>query len=206
MILKYFRLVEVSKLLKESMFQRIKSSYIEEDAIILSEKEQLKKDRLEKIWSLRINNKYSPHQTIQIIIRDYSISRATAYRDYSWSMAIFGDIDQLNKASEKLVVADAYWNLYQKGVTSGNDELALKALNAYERISGFDKTESMADLLKYKSVEVKVSISRKQTKALNKFFEMGIADFNNFDAEDIDYSEVDDENNDDNNDEELENE
>lgn len=193
--------MEVLKLQKDSMFQRIKSSYINEEAIELTVKEKSKKERLEKIWGLRINNKYSPHQTIQIIIRDFKnengdpVSRATAYRDYAWSMAIFGDVDQLNKATEKLVVADAYWNLYQKGLTSGDNELALKALNSYERISGFDKTESMADLLKYKSVEVKVSISRKQTKALNKFFEEGIADFNNFDAEEVEYSEVDEEDN-----------
>lgn len=199
--------MEVLKLQKESMFQRIKASYINEEAIKLDPKEQLKKDRLEKIWGLRINNKYSSHQTIQIIMRDFRnekgdpISRATAYRDYAWSMAIFGDVDQLNKSAEKLVVADAYWNLYQKGLKSGNDEMALKALNSYERIAGFDKTESMADLLKYKSVEVKVSISRKQTKALNKFFEMGIADFNNFDAEDIDFAEVENDN-----DEEIEDE
>jgi hypothetical protein len=194
--------VEVLKLQKDSMFQRIKSSYLNEDTVELTPKEEIKKQRLEKIWALRINNKYSSHQTIQIIIRDFKnengapVSRATAYRDYAWSMAIFGDVDQLNKASEKLVVADAYWNLYQKGIKSGNDELALKSLNSYERIMGFDKTESMADLLKYKSVEVKVQISRKQSKALNKFFEMGLADFNNFNAEDVEFDEVTDDNND----------
>lgn len=181
------------------MFQRIKSSYIDEDSVTLSIKESNKKERLEKIWALRINNKYSPNQTIQIIIRDFKnekdnpISRPTAYRDYAWSMAIFGDVDQLNKAAEKLVVADAYWNIYQKGIKSGNDELSLKALNSYERIMGFDKTETMSDLLKYKSVEVKIQLSRKQSKALNKFYEAGIADFNNFDAEDVDYQDMDDE-------------
>ena len=189
--------MELLKLQKESMFQRIKASYIDEASVELTPKEVNKKERLEKIWALRINNKYSPNQTIQIIIRDYKnesgkpVSRPTAYRDYAWSMAIFGDVDQLNKAAEKLVVADAYWNIYQKGIKSGNDELSLKALNSYERIMGFDKTESMADLLKYKSVEVKISLSRKQSKALNKFYEAGIADFNNFDADEVDYVDVD---------------
>lgn len=200
--------MEVSKFQKESMFQRIKSSYIDEASVQLSPKEINKKERLEKIWALRINNKYSPNQTIQIIIRDYKnengnpISRPTAYRDYAWSMAIFGDVDQLNKAAEKLVVADAYWTIYQKGIKSGNDELSLKALNSYERIMGFDKTESVADLLKYKSVEVKIQLSRKQSKALNKFYEAGIADFNNFDAEEVQYADEDIEETD----EDLENE
>ncbi|MCT4121464.1 hypothetical protein HZP71_02250 [Elizabethkingia anophelis] len=188
--------MEVLKLQKESMFQRIKSSYIDEGSVELTPKEQSKKERLEKIWALRINNKYSSHQVIQIAIRDFKndkgdpISRATAYRDYAWSMAIFGDVDQANKAAEKMVVADAYWTLYQKGVKTGNDDLALRSLNSYERIMGFDKTESLADLLKYKSVDVTIKLSRKQSKALNNFYQLGVTDFNDFDAEDVDYTEV----------------
>ncbi|MBG0515315.1 MULTISPECIES: hypothetical protein [Elizabethkingia] len=178
------------------MFQRIKSSYIDEGSVELTPKEQSKKERLEKIWALRINNKYSSHQVIQIAVRDFKndkgdpISRATAYRDYAWSMAIFGDVDQANKAAEKMVVADAYWTLYQKGVKTGNDDLALRSLNSYERIMGFDKTESLADLLKYKSVDVTIKLSRKQSKALNNFYQLGVTDFNDFDAEDVDYTEV----------------
>ncbi|MCT4236763.1 hypothetical protein HZP42_10235 [Elizabethkingia anophelis] len=188
--------MEVLKLQKESMFQRIKSSYIDEGSVELTPKEQSKKERLEKIWALRINNKYSSHQVIQIAVRDFKndkgdpISRATAYRDYAWSMAIFGDVDQANKAAEKMVVADAYWTLYQKGVKTGNDDLALRSLNSYERIMGFDKTESLADLLKYKSVDVTIKLSRKQSKALNNFYQLGVTDFNDFDAEDVDYTEV----------------
>ena len=178
------------------MFRRIKDSFIDEKSVTLSEKEANKKARLEKIWALRINNKYSPNQTIAIAMRDFKndagnpISRATAYRDYAWSMAIFGDVDQLNKAAEKLVVAEGYWNLYQSGIKNKNDEIALKALNSYERIMGFDKSESLSELLKYKSVEVNIRLSRKQSKAANKFFEMGIIDFNNFEAEDGVYEDL----------------
>lgn len=188
--------MDVLRFSNESMFQRIKNSFIDETAVTLTEKEANKKARLEKIWALRINNKYSPNQTIAIAMRDFKnengngISRATAYRDYAWSMAIFGDVDQLNKAAEKLVVAEGYWNLYQSGLKNKNDDLALKALNSYERIMGFDKSESLSELLKYKSVEVTIKLSRKQSKAANAFFEMGIADFNNFDSEDAYYEEV----------------
>lgn len=104
--------LEINKFGKDSMFQRIKASYIDDD-FALSPTDQAKKERLEKIWALRINNKYSAHQAIHIIMRDYknpdgsSVSRATAYRDYAWTMAIFGDVDQLNKAAEKMVLADA---------------------------------------------------------------------------------------------------
>lgn len=190
--------LEINKLGKDSMFQRIKASYIDDD-FALSPTDQAKKERLEKIWALRINNKYSAHQTIHIIMRDYknpdgtSVSRATAYRDYAWTMAIFGDVDQLNKAAEKMVLADAYWNEYQKAIKRDNGELAIKALNSYERLMGFDKTESLADLLKYKSVDITLRISPKQKKAVDRFFNIGVADFNEFQAEDIEYEELTDE-------------
>lgn len=178
------------------MFQRIKSSYIDE-TFELKPSELAKKERLEKIWALRINDKYSPHQTITIIMRDFKtdkgepISRATAYRDYAWSMAVFGDIDQVNKAAEKMVLAQSYWEIYQKNVNKSTGvEVALKALHSYERLMGFDKTESLAELLKYKSVDIKLQISSKQKKAFDQFFKTGVADFNDFDADDIEYEEV----------------
>ena len=186
------------------MFQRIKSSYLDEN-FPLKPNEVSKKERLEKIWSLRINNKYSAHQTIAIIMRDCknddgsAVSRATVYRDYSWAMSIFGDVDQLNKAAEKLLLAEAYWNEYQKAVNGDNGDLAIKALNSYERLMGFDKTESLAELLKYKSVDITLRISPKQKKAVDKFFAIGVADFNDFDAEDVEYEELKEHEDDDSN-------
>lgn len=177
------------------MFQRIKASYLNPE-MELKPAEINKKERLEKIWGLRINNKYSAHQTIHIIMRDYknedgsSISRATAYRDYQWSMAIFGDVDKLNKAAEKMLLAEAYWNEYQKAVNRDNGELAIKALNSYERLMDLDKTESLADMLKYKSVDITLRISPKQKAAVDRFFNLGVADFNDFDADDVEYEEV----------------
>lgn len=194
--------MELTKFGKDSMFQRIKASYIDE-TFALKPNENAKKERLEKIWALRINNKYSPTQTVAIIMRDYKnddgtpVSRATAYRDYSWSMAIFGDIDQLNKAAEKMVLAEIYFNELQKAINSGNGELVVKAGTAYERILGLDKSESLNDLLKYKSNEITLKISAKQKKAIDKFFGIGVADFNDFDAEDVEYEDVTDEEEDD---------
>ena len=194
--------MEILRLGKESMFQRIKASYIDE-TFELKPNEIAKKERLEKIWGLRINKKYSAHETIKIIMRDFktdegkAVSRATAYRDYSWSMAIFGDIDQLNKAAEKMLLAESYWNEYQKAVNKDNGDLAIKALNSYERLMGFDKTESLAELLKYKSVDITLRVSPKQRKAVDKFFAIGVADFNQFDAEDVDFEELNEEDEDD---------
>lgn len=190
--------MEISKFGRDSMFQRIKASYLN-DEVQLTPGDILKRERLEKIYSMRCNGKYSRFQTLQKIMSDFTtedgkpVSRATAYRDYAWSMAIFGDVDQLDKAVEKMILAERYLDIATRARKKRNLEAEIKALNSYEKVLELDKNQSMADLLKFKSVDITLRISPKQKKAVDRFFQLGVADFNDFDAEDIEYDEVNDE-------------
>jgi hypothetical protein len=174
------------------MYQRIKASYIDDD-FELKPEEIEKRNVWEKIYALRMDNKYSRHQTLKKIMHEWKVPRATAYRDYAFSMAIFGDVDKLDKAIERLVLAERYQDISERARKKGNLEAEIKALQAYEKILGVDKDESLADLLKYKSVDITLRISPKQKKAVDRFFNLGVADFNDFEAEDVDYDEVTDE-------------
>lgn len=183
---------EISKLGRDSMFQRIKASYIDDDFELRPEEVE-KRNVWEKIYALRMDNKYSRHQTLKKIMHEWKVPRATAYRDYAFSMTIFGDVDQLDKAIERLVLAERYQDVSERARKKGNLEAEIKALQAYEKILGIDKDESQADLLKYKSVDITLRISPKQKKAVDRFFNIGVADFNEFQAEDIEYEELTDE-------------
>ena len=103
--------MELVKYTKDNAFQRIKAWYIDENSVILSDLENEKKDRMIHIWSLRLNNKYSKNQVIQIVMRDHKVSQATAYRDYVLSQQLFGELDNVNIAAERMVLAESYWNL-----------------------------------------------------------------------------------------------
>jgi len=48
--------MDIVKYTKDNMFQRLKSYYIDETSVELTDKEQQKLDRLNHIWGLRINN------------------------------------------------------------------------------------------------------------------------------------------------------
>lgn len=115
--------MSLMKFKKDSSFQRIKASYLDETSVELTAKELEKKKRMSHAWGLRLNNKYSAHQTIQILMREYSISQATAYREYNMAMQIFGDLDETSIAAERLILKEALWNAYQKAVKQGNVEL-----------------------------------------------------------------------------------
>ena len=48
--------MELSKFKKDSSFQRIKASYLDESSVELTEREAEKKKRMSHAWSLRLNN------------------------------------------------------------------------------------------------------------------------------------------------------
>lgn len=190
--------MDIVKFTKDSIFQKIKAWYIDPDSNVLSEKEINRKDRLSHAWSLRKNNKYSSSQVVQILKRDHNISEATAYRDYGMAMNIFGDLDQVNVAAERLILAESYWNLYQMSLKKGNEETARKCLDSYKSLFNFDDTGDKIDPKKLEASVYKLNLPRGAKNMLENMFENGVVDFNNLTAEDVRFKEVD------NNDEEIE--
>lgn len=181
--------MELVKFKKDSSFLRIKASYLDENSVELTDKEEEKKKRLAHAWALRLNNKYSTHQTIQILMRDHSISRATAYRDYNWSMQIFGDLDATNLAAERQVLKEAFWNEYQLARKAGNGDLAVKALKEYRSLFNFDAEENQIDPNKIQAHEYHIRMPRWVYKQMDKMFEGGVLDFNSLDVSDVEYKE-----------------
>lgn len=182
--------MDIVKFTKDNIFQRIKAWYIDEDSVILTPEEIIRKDRLVHIWSLRINNKYSPAQSVKIVMRDHNISQATAYRDYSLSMELFGSIDKINLAAERMVLVENYWNLYQMALKKGNEESARKALDSYTALFDFDHKESTVDPKKLEASVYKLNLPRGGSNILKAMFENGVVDFNKMGPEDVTWKDA----------------
>lgn len=182
--------MSIEKFKKDSMFHRIKASYLDESSVVLSQREEEKKARLAHVWSLRLNNKYSASQAIQIMMRDYKISQATAYREYNWAMQIFGDLDAVSVKADRLILQEALWNAYQKAVKSGQVELEIKALKVYASLFNFEESENQIDPEKIQAHEYIIKMPRRMYKIMDKSFKYGVVDLNHLDVEDIDYNEV----------------
>lgn len=182
--------MEVVKYKKDSSFQRIKASYLDETSVVLTEKEEQKKARLAHAWGLRVNNKYSAHQAIEILMREHKLSQSTAYREYNWAMQIFGDLDAVNLAAERLILKEALWNAYQKAVKSGNVELEIKALREYRSLFNFDESENPIDPNKIQAHEYHIRMPRWVYKKMDAMFGSGVVDFNNIDVEDVEYQDI----------------
>ena len=183
--------MELTKFSKDSLYQRISASYIDENFQLLPAEEAVK-TRLRHIHGLRLSNKYSKHQAIQIHIREMGVSQATAYRDYSWAMQIFGDIEKSDLQAERLILAERYWELYQRALKKDELEQARRALDSYKSLFNFDKEEKEINFEKITANEYHIKMSRKSAKMLRAALASGVVDFNDLPATDTDYEDITD--------------
>ncbi|WP_313373758.1 hypothetical protein [Chishuiella sp.] len=183
--------MDIVKFTKDNSYQRIKAWYIDENSVTLSEKDEKLKDRLMHIWSLRINNKYTQHQIIQIIVRDYKVSHATAYRNYPLAMHLFGDLDQVNIAAERMIFREKFENLYQMALKKGNEDAAVRALTQAKSLYDFQDTTQKVDPKKLEASNYIIKLPRNVTKLLTKTLSGdGVLDFNSLGADDVDFKAV----------------
>jgi len=174
---------EQIKFFKNDAFLNIKASFLD-DRIVLSEQEKKMKMRFRHIHSLRLENKYSRQQAIEIHRREMGVSQSTAYRDYALSMQILGDLDMTDKRAERLLAAEDVFEIYQKAMKQNQLELALKARTAYNRIIGLEEKEQPIDPNKIQAHEYHIHLSRKASQLLQKTLDTGVVDFNALEAED----------------------
>ncbi len=182
---------DIVKFSKDSLCQQIKASYLDDD-FQLSDKALKKKKRLQHIFALRLKNKYSRHQTIKVIQKEYGISQSTAYREYNLSMQLFGDLDKTEKNAERLILAEAYWDLYKKALKKKNIEQARKALDSYKSLFNFEDNDIEIDANKIQAHEYHIHLSREGNKILRDTLAKGVVDFNSYKVEDVEHEEIED--------------
>lgn len=186
----FIAFMELMKFSKDSSFAKIQASYLDEDSVVLSDKQQKIKARLSHAWALRLNNKYSPHQVIHLLMKEHGISQATAYRDYKWAMQIYGELDSTNLAAERQMLKEAFWNAYQKAVKAGNLDMEIKALKEYRSLFNFDESENQIDPNKIQAHEYRINLVRWAIPKIDSMFSGGVADFNNLDVEDVEFKTI----------------
>lgn len=181
----------IVKFNKDSHFQRIQASYVD-DKIKLSEFEEQMLERMKFVFSLRLKNKYSKQQAVSKLESEYKVSRATAYRDYASASMLFGEIDDVDARGEKMVLREQYWYLYQQNIKERNWQEAKRALDSYRELFDFSDTSGDVDPDKIAKHVYNIKVSKKVEKALLNTLKDGVIDLNSFNpnAEDIDFEEV----------------
>ena len=187
---------QIVKFNKDSSLQRIRASFLD-DTISLTPKEIDIKEKCRYVFTLRLKNKYSRSQAIEMLMKEYAqsedkVSIATAYRIYNKAMFIYGELDNTDTRAERTILRENYYNLYQLALKEKKVELAKKILDSYRELFDFDVETSELEAGKLKPNEYKISVNKVVTKMVRDTLQNGIVDFNAYPAEDVEYTEIQD--------------
>lgn len=190
--------MQIVKFNKDSSLQKIRASFLD-DTIALTPKEEDTKKKCRYIFTLRLKNKYSRSQAIEMFIKEYStenkkVSLATAYRLYNKAMFIYGELDDTDARAERMILREHYFNLYQLALKDKEIELAKKILDSYKELFDFNVDETDIDPGKLKAHEYHIKVPRDIRKIVrDQILNKGISNYNSYpNIEDIDFKEVDD--------------
>lgn len=174
----------------DTHLDNIIASYMDEGSVELSAFEIKMKERIKTAFSLLLNWR-SREQAAQIMMEQFDVSQATAYRDISRALIIYGDINKAGKEGHRYIIMEYNHKLLQLATKEKNLEQMGRALDRYMKLADLDKEENRVNLEKLAAMDITVNISKKSEKAITGLLEGGVVDLNNFEAQDIEYEEVD---------------
>lgn len=186
--------MSLTKFNTDSPIQKIKASFLDDD-IELTPKQNKLKEKIRFAFTLRLQNNYSPTQTVEMLMEEYTCSRATAYRIYQKSMYVLGSIDETDMKAEKIILRETHYRLYQELITKKKYELAMKALEQYQKLCDFTEKSELEEG-QLKPNQYQIVIDRQSKKIMIDQITTGLVDLNSYpNIEDITYKEVTDEEN-----------
>lgn len=178
----------IVKFNKDSTLNKLKAAYLD-DKVKLTAFEEKLLEQLKYIFSLRLKNKYTKGQAIDKFMTEYGVSRATAYRYYSKSVYLFGELEDINLKAEKIFLAEQYWFLYQMQVRDRAWDDARKALDSYKDLFDFSNSTLDADIDKLKASNYRLVIPKEFLAYMKERSSKGVVNMN-MTAEDIGYEEL----------------
>lgn len=176
---------------KDTHFENVLASYLDETKITLSETEKLMKQRWETAFSLLLNW-HGREQAVKILKQQFGVSSATAYRDINRALSLFGDITQSRKEGWRYIIFEYNQKLFQMATKDKNLETMGKCLDRMIKLADLDKEESAFNPEKLQAQIYDISIPKTIEKALMTVLKTGVADFNNY-AVDVPHEEIKDE-------------
>ena len=177
---------------KDTHFENVLASYLDESKIKLSPLEKEMKNRWETAFSLLLNW-HGREQAVKILKEQYNISSATAYRDINRSLSLYGDITQSRKEGWRYIIFEYNQKLFQMATKDKNLETMGKCLDRMIKLADLDKEESAFNPEKLQAQIYEINIDKTLKSALMAVLKTGNVDLNGV-VVDVPHEEVKDEN------------
>lgn len=172
----------------DSHFEKILGSFLN-DGVELSPFQTEMKNRIKTSFSLLLNW-HSREQAAKVLMEQFDISQATAYRDIGNALKIYGDINRASKEGMRYIIFEYNQKHLQLATKEKNLEQMGKAIDRMIKLAELDKEENLVNLEKLANMDITISIGKKAEKAIVESNRKGVVDLNDFEAEDISYENV----------------
>lgn len=172
--------------------ENIIAHYMDERSIELSEKEKELQKRCESIYK-KLIQKDSILDAIKVHMRFFKVSQATTYRDIRLAQQIFGPANKFDKNFWRFIQIERKRNMINRARIAGELEIEAKLERDIDNLLDFDKDESKFNPEKLMAMSVEISLSEHTINQIKKLSSKGVVDLNEFETEEIEYTEVKDE-------------
>ena len=177
---------------KDTHFENILASYLEETRVVLSPLEEEMKKRWEAAFSLLLNF-HSREQTVKVLMNQFGgISLATAYRDINRALSLFGDITKSRKEGWRYIIFEYNQKLFQMATKDKNLETMGKCLDRMIKLADLDKEESAFNPEKLQAQIYDITLPKAVQKALMVMLGKGVVNLNDYGTQDVTYEDVKD--------------
>lgn len=175
---------------KDTHFENILASYLDDSKITLSDLEEEMKRRWMAAFTLLLNFK-SREQTVKILQKQFpNISQATAYRDVNRAIALFGDVNKSHKEGWRYIIFEYNQKVFRKANKAENLEVMGKCLDRMIKLADLDKEESQFNPDKLRAQIYDITLHKSVEKAFMAMIKTGVVDLNNYQAEDTEFEDV----------------
>lgn len=178
----------------DTHFESILASYLDEDKVKLSALEEQMKKRWEAAFSLLLNF-HSREQAVKVLMQQFGgISLATAYRDINRALSLYGDITKSRKEGWRYIIFEYNQKLFQMATKDKNLESMGKCLDRMIKLAELDKEESPFNPDKLQAQIYDITLPKSVQSAIMTMIGKGVVDLNTFEAEEVTFEDVTDEN------------
>lgn len=177
----------------DTSLDKIRAYYADPVKYPLSPTLEAVRERLQYVMQLRLNY-WNKQKIVTFLKEKFDVEQAQAYADIRNSELLYGEINETSRKAKQALLYEFSFQALQRARERGDGKTETKAIELMSKFGGLDQEENLEfNPEKFEAVTPKLSVNN---KAMAKFMEMivkGVVDLNDFNATDVDFEEVNNE-------------
>ena len=168
------------RLQPDTTFDKIFLWYVDKEGKIqLTSKEEAIRQRWSAAFAL-LCNYHSPQQAIPLLMKEFDISQAQAYRDIRNAINLFGDISKSEKEGYRHILHEYTMKIFQIAAKDGNLEIMMKSVTTMMKLRGLDRDDPyVPDFSNIQPPSVEITIPTDIQVFLSQILQKGVVDVSN---------------------------